>query len=116
MVTVVQTLLPLIDTGACAVFLWAYTSGNRWWSSRVGRALVGLGSCIGLIIGYATLKRLFGWPSIPWVGVGINAYLAVVLAYLATMFVRERHVWKSRGQRSHAGRRIVNEPKETVDD
>jgi zinc transporter ZupT len=104
MITAVQTLLLVIDTGASAVFLWAYTAGNRWWTSRVGRALVGLGTCIGLIIGYATLKRLFGWPTIPWVGVAIDVSIAVVLVYLATMFVRERQVWRGRGQRARHGR------------
>lgn len=104
MITVAQTLLLLVDTCACTMFLWAYAAGNRWWSSRVGRALVGLGACLDAIIGYATLKRLFGWPTIPWVGVTIDVSVAVVLVYLATAFVRERRVWRIRGQRTRHDR------------
>lgn len=104
MIAAAQTLLLLVDTGACVVFLWAYAAGNRWWSSRVGRALVGLGACLGEIIGYGALKRVFGWPTIPWIGVAIDVQVAVVLVYLATMFVLERRVWRGRGQRTRHDR------------
>lgn len=99
-----DTALLVAATGADAVFLWAYTAGNRWWSSRVGRALVGLGTGIGLILGYAALKRVFGWATIPWLQATLYGLVVVILVVLAATFVRERQLWRRAGQRSHHDR------------
>jgi hypothetical protein len=112
MITAVETLLLVIATVGSAVFLWAYTANNRWWSgkngpSRAGRALVGQGTVILLLLGYASLKRVFGWPTIPGVQLSLYALTAAMEVGVAIAFVRERRMWRRRGQRRHDERATV---------
>lgn len=88
--TVTLTVALAIGAVADIVTLWAYGWGNGWWTSRVGRALIGQGVGIALILGYASLKRLFGWPTIPWLQVCLYVVVAVIEVGMAVAFVRER--------------------------
>ncbi len=100
-ITAAQTLLLVLAVAGDVVFIWAYSAGNRWWTSRVGRALVELGTGTGLILGYGALKRLLDWPTIPAVQLTLYALVAVILTQLAVAFVLERRRWQRRGQRRH---------------
>jgi hypothetical protein len=111
------TILLTASTVADLVFLWAYTANNRWWRgvggpSRVGRALVGQGTGILLILGYAALKRLLGWPTVPWVQISLYSLVALMEIGVALAFVRERRVWRARGQRRHDERTAQPLPEE----
>lgn len=112
-------MLLVIAVVAAVVFLWAYTSGNRWYVgknglSRVGMALVGQGAGLVLILGYGVLQRLLGWPVIPLVRLCLFAVVAVMEVGIAVAFVRERQLWRGRGQRTRHGRASSDvEDKET---
>lgn len=103
-ITAAQTLLLVLAVVADVVFIWAYAAGNRWWTSRVGRALVELGAGFGLILGYGALKRLFDWPTILWVQLALYALAALIMIQLAVAFALERRMWRRRGQRRHGER------------
>jgi hypothetical protein len=100
-ITTAQTLLLVLAVAADGVFIWAYAASNPWWASRVGRALVELGAGLGLILGYGALKRLFNWPTVVGVQLALYALAALILTQLAVAFVKERRMWRRRGQRRH---------------
>jgi hypothetical protein len=80
--------------GLCLVLAlllqWAYTWGNAWYESRVGRALVTLAGSIEVIVGVAILRRVFSWG--PWAGVVQLGLVVVALAALDIAFLRERRL------------------------
>lgn len=88
--SVALTVILAVGAAADTVFLWAYGWDNGWWTTRHGRALIGQGAGIVGILGYALLKRLFGWPTIPWVQVSLYLVVALIEVGMAVAFVRTR--------------------------
>lgn len=78
------------SAAGAVVLVWCYCAGNAWWKSRVGRALVGLSAGLVQILGYAALKRFFGWPTIPVVQLALYAEVLVIMIGLDAAFIRER--------------------------
>lgn len=95
------TVLLVAAVAADATFLWAYCWANPWWRSRVGRALVQQGASIAFLLGYAALRRVFGWQVIPALQLGLYVLVVAMLTGMAVAFVRERHAWRTTHRGEH---------------
>lgn len=90
------TALLVAATVGDGAFLWAYAWRNPWWTGRPGRALVGLGAGLLMLLGYGALRRVFGWAVVPWVQFTAYALVVVIVWSLAFAFIWERRSWRGR--------------------
>lgn len=113
MMALIETLSVLVATVACVWLVFVYVRDNRWHRVRTGRAIVFLAADIAVILGYATLKRAFGWPTIGWIQMTLYLTVALSTAYLAGSFTLERRDQRRAGQRTPDERAVQPLPKES---
>jgi membrane associated rhomboid family serine protease len=89
--------------GLMLVLIYTVKNGG-WRHSPIGWSQVGFGATVMLLFGYSVLRRLFSWPVIPAVQIGIYALVIAMLTGLVVAWGRERRLWRSRqrnGEHDH---------------
>jgi heme A synthase len=89
----VNTLTVVLEIGIFAgglVLAWAHGWNNAWYTSRIGRGIVGLGLVLAVLTGIGVLRRLLNWPLPDWAMPAAFAVVLAVVIGLDIAFVRMR--------------------------
>jgi chromate transport protein ChrA len=105
--TILPVVLSVLMIGLALWLYLVYTSGNAWYRSNVGRALVTLAGSIVFIQIFSLFRRLLSWPS--WTSDIEQGLIIVALFVLCVAFQRERRYLR-RVDSAQQDHRIEREP------